>query len=247
VREMEQGPQWVDGVGNWLVKVKSADPSATHLLTLYFLDSHAYAKSGWTFWKPAENDWIKQSQIDWYLEQTASISPVQRPFTPDGAKDLGRIWSRQDDGAKTLAKPNAMMFFHIPLPESYSPADVSPSGEELVYGEKLEGSGSSSKNGGFFEKALLKGPEGDNLAVHEVKVVANGHCHLTDTCRRVKGVWLCFGGGSSFSGYGKIGFDRRFRVYEATNYGETIKTYKRTPDGSIIDEMTLVGQGAEDN
>lgn len=25
VREMEEGPQWVDGVGNWLVKVKSAD------------------------------------------------------------------------------------------------------------------------------------------------------------------------------------------------------------------------------
>lgn len=26
VREMEEGPAWVDGVGNWLVKVKSADP-----------------------------------------------------------------------------------------------------------------------------------------------------------------------------------------------------------------------------
>jgi hypothetical protein len=33
--------------------------SKSHLLTLYFLDSHGYANNGWTFWKPAEYDWIK--------------------------------------------------------------------------------------------------------------------------------------------------------------------------------------------
>lgn len=33
VREMEEGPQWVDGVGNWLVKVKSADSSVlSHIM-----------------------------------------------------------------------------------------------------------------------------------------------------------------------------------------------------------------------
>ncbi|KAG8919269.1 hypothetical protein FRC01_001369, partial [Tulasnella sp. 417] len=145
VREMEEGPQWVDGVGNWLVKVRSADSSATHLLTLYFLDSHAYAASGWTFWKTADYDWIKQSQIDWYKEQSALISPIERPFTPDGANDLGTVWKPRQ-GDKRLAKPNALMFFHIPLPESYSPADVSGSGETLFYGQQLDENGGPKKN-----------------------------------------------------------------------------------------------------
>jgi hypothetical protein len=54
---------------------------------------------------------------------TGSIGLLERPFTPDGAKDLGDIWVRdpqaisgQIPSQKTrLAKPNAMMFFHIPL------------------------------------------------------------------------------------------------------------------------------------
>ena len=45
------------------------------------------------------------------------IGPIVRPFTPDGAKDLGSIWERQQHPpqAMKLAKPNALMFFHIPL------------------------------------------------------------------------------------------------------------------------------------
>ncbi|KAG8895808.1 hypothetical protein FRB99_000346 [Tulasnella sp. 403] len=248
VREMEEGPSWVDGVGNWWVAVKSPDPSATHLLTLYFLDSHAYDRSNWAFWKPPEYDWLKQSQIDWYLQQSASISPIERPFTPDGAKDLGQVWPANVKRDKTLAKPNAMMFFHIPLPESYSTPDISSSGEVLSYGEKLEGTGSPSKNSGFFEKALQKSAEREGPgSPREVKVVANGHCHLTDECKRVGGVWLCFGGGGSFSGYGKLGFDRRFRVYEISDFGETIRTYKRLQDGSVSGELVLVGNGAVGN
>jgi hypothetical protein len=40
--------------------------------------------------------------------------------------------------------------------------------------------------------------ESDNINggyAREVKVVANGHCHITENCKRVRGVWLCFGGG----------------------------------------------------
>lgn len=48
----------------------------------------------------------------------------------------------------------------------------------------------------------------------------------------------------SYSGYGKIGFDRRFRVYDILDYGESIKTYKRTDKDEIVDEMVLVGKGA---
>ena len=48
----------------------------------------------------------------------------------------------------------------------------------------------------------------------------------------------------SYSGYGKIGFDRRFRIFDISDYGETIRTYKRTEHDEIIDEMDLVGVGA---
>jgi hypothetical protein len=48
----------------------------------------------------------------------------------------------------------------------------------------------------------------------------------------------------SYSGYGKIGFDRRFRIFDISDYGETIRTYKRTEHDEIIDEMNLVGDGA---
>jgi hypothetical protein len=69
---------------------------------------------------------------------------------------------------------------------------------------------------------------------------------------------------SSFAGYGKVGcvfihkytlvsancwnwcdsFDRRFRVYDISDYGETIRTYKRLANDEIVDEMALAGHGA---
>ena len=61
-----------------------------------------------------------------------------------------------------------------------------------------------------------------------------GQCSLTRTQFVV----------SSYSGYGKIGFDRRFRVYDVSDYGETIRTYKRTEKDEILDEMVLIGKGA---
>ena len=48
----------------------------------------------------------------------------------------------------------------------------------------------------------------------------------------------------SYSGYGKIGFDRRFRIYDISDFGETIRTYKRTESDDVIDDMILAGRGA---
>ncbi|KAF5351514.1 hypothetical protein D9758_007250 [Tetrapyrgos nigripes] len=256
---VDPGPKDVRGVGNYVLKVKSADASMTHLLTLYFLDSGSYAEGYYNFWgifKPTAYDWIRQDQIDWFLQESASIRPIERPFTPDGAKDLGGIWQRQSDQLtpqnRKLAKPNAMMFFHMPLQEAYSPADIDPSTKRPydIGSKGTERPGSAKGNDGFFEKGLLKAMESDHVmqnAQHpatEVKVVANGHCHITENCRRVKGIWQCFGGGGSYSGYGKVGFDRRFRIYQIENFGETIRTWKRTEEDNVVDEQVLAGRGA---
>ena len=48
----------------------------------------------------------------------------------------------------------------------------------------------------------------------------------------------------SYSGYGKIGFDRRFRIYDISDFGETIRTYKRTESDDVRDDMILAGRGA---
>jgi hypothetical protein len=39
-------------------------------------------------------------------------------------------------------------------------------------------------------------------------------------------------------------FDRRFRIYDISGYGETISTYKVTEHDDILDEMILAGSGA---
>ncbi|KAF8347706.1 Metallo-dependent phosphatase [Amanita rubescens] len=253
---VQRGPKDIHGVGNYLLKVWSADASKTHLLTLYFLDSGAYSEGffSWLgFTGSSDYDWIHKDQTDWFLQQSVSISPIERPFHPDTGKDFGSIWSRQSDQltpeTKKLAKPNALMFFHIPLPEAYTKADLDPlTGIPLDVGiHDLETPGNAEHNDGFFEAGVLQAKESDrrsSAVLPEVKVIGNGHCHLTENCRRVQGVWMCFGGGGSYSGYGKIGFDRRFRIYDISSYGETIRTYKRTEKDEIIDEMILVGRGA---
>ncbi|OJT14478.1 hypothetical protein TRAPUB_8978 [Trametes pubescens] len=253
---VETGPEDIHGVGNYVLKVWSADPSKTHLLTLYFLDSGAYYAGimGWFGFQPTEYDFIRQDQIDWFLQESSSIDAIQRPFTPDTGKDLGDMWARQSadqvvPSTRRLAKPNALMFFHIPMAESYAAADIDPvTGRTLDVGEHdLEEPGNAKRQDGFFHKGLLQATESDHTAggrATEVKVVSNGHCHLTENCRRVKGVWLCFGGGGSYSGYGKVGFDRRFRIYDISDYGETIRTYKRTEHDEIVDEMVVAGRGA---
>ncbi|KAG5653410.1 hypothetical protein H0H81_000697 [Sphagnurus paluster] len=219
---VERGPKDVHGVGNYVLKVRSADPSKTHLLTLYFLDSGSYARGYMSFFGlvPTAYDWIRETQINWFLQQSGSIKPIERPFTPDSGKDIGHAWKERQEqitpDLKRLAKPNALMFFHIPLPEAYSTADVDPRTRSKlldVGSNGLEGPGNAKDTAGFFQKAILQAQENDHIGkgnVLEVKVIGNGHCH----------------------------------VYELSDYGETIRTYKRTEKDEIVDDMILAGKGA---
>ncbi|CAE6540487.1 unnamed protein product [Rhizoctonia solani] len=262
----EPGPSDIHGVGNYVVQVKSYDDSATPLLTLYFLDSGAYVSNGLAWWKELEYDYLRDSQIKWFLGETQKIHAIERPFSLSGTRGLSKISRRRDGirrldleerqaatggntGGKKLAKPNGMMFFHIPLKMSTEPADTNPETSKILDVGTAEQYGGSPKDSGFFRNAILAAPEVPSTtetkgAGTEIKVIANGHVHTADNCRRVKGVWTCFGGGGSYAGYGKVGFDRRFRIFHISQYGEKIETYKRTDKGETIDKMTLVGEGA---
>jgi hypothetical protein len=108
---------------------------------------------------------------------------IQRPWKPDGGKDLSGIWTkrgrknRQATEKRTIAKPNGMMFYHIPIEETYSTPDVDvKSGKPLDVGEQMEKKEYPKTNGRMFEDGLMKAHENE-LGGREVKVVANGHCH----------------------------------------------------------------------
>jgi hypothetical protein len=122
----------------------------------------------------------------------------------------------------------------LAVPEAYDAPDRSPSGQPLEVGSThLEGNSAPKKNSGFFADGVLMQREAEMGydSPPEVKATIHGHSHLRDACSRVRGVWMCFSGGSSYSGYGLLGFDRRVRVFELSDYGERIATYKLL-DGS---------------
>ena len=43
-----------------------------------------------------------------------------------------------------------------------------------------------------------------------------------------------------------IRFERRFRIYDVSDFGETIQTYEHLANDEILDRMVLVGHGAPD-
>jgi hypothetical protein len=144
--------------------------------------------------EPGEGEVETGDEIDPLLEaeleaeeEDGLLEPTELPVGPTAANPLE-------------AKPNAIAFFHIPLPQAYtSQIDVSPSGKRLHVGERLEGSGASKTDSGFFDAVLARGElpvsksqgevpvddfwDGESASPTtgrpEVKVLAHGHCHLT--------------------------------------------------------------------
>lgn len=86
----EKGPEYLTGVGNYLLEVKSPGSGSVAAL-LYFWDSHAYSFSRDVV---SDYDWIRFDQIAWYREQS-------------------KRYTLQNNGQPYPA----LAFFHIPFPE----------------------------------------------------------------------------------------------------------------------------------
>lgn len=235
------------GVGNYVLGVNGSQTDHVQALTLYFLDSHDHRPlSVSQLWSMAmgastEFDWLKESQINWYRNQSEHQPTLVRPYRPSGyhprassSSPLTKLVRRQQKSRKTR-KPPAIMFFHIPLPEAYEKADKNyATGGELVYGNQRQGPMCPNKGVGFFERGVLNVTDGAGET--EVKVIANGHAHLTDTCRRHDGVWNCFAGSAGYGALGDATWERRVRLFEVEEFGEIIKT------STILDERALASQ-----
>ncbi|KAK4774907.1 hypothetical protein SAY86_009842 [Trapa natans] len=128
----------------------------------------------------------------------------------------------------------ALAFFHIPVPEI----------RELYYrnfvGQFQEAVACSSVNSGAL---------GAFVSMGDIKAAFIGHDHVNDFCGNLNGIWFCYGGGSGYHGYGKVGWPRRARVIQAEleqKDGEwigvnRIRTWKRLDDKklSLIDKQVL--------
>ncbi|KAK0547719.1 Phosphatase dcr2 [Tilletia horrida] len=368
------GPSSIHGTSNYDIKLHSPTPDASHIFTLYFLDSGDYppeassssSKGGSLFGsvfggggkkkptmkgKLSHYDWVRRDQIDWFLDLSAHVKKMLRPYVPDGAADLpkqpwaatrargqngserrrgrgarhgrrgaeahedvsaaevledesrrrrrrgGSLRTEQDVNldersadepqsqsadadadadadhldriptalpdprqGRTLSKPPALMFMHIPVPEAYETelVDVEVgSGKKIILSGEPEssgggggGGGGDGRKGGLLE-ADTKGGQGDRGIFdailkqseedRDVKAIGFGHNHLNEACRRTKGIWLCFNGGSSYAGYGKPTFPRRVRIFELSDYGNVISTYHRLEGGENAGRR--VGEG----
>lgn len=108
----EEGPLEISGVGNYVLKIWKNETEAkmaekTHAFTLYLFDSHAYVNPEKTVYGE-----IKQDQLDWYRNVSQSFKTGQ---------------------ADT---PNAIAFFHIPIPE-YNNLDKDGH-QQPILGDKRE-------------------------------------------------------------------------------------------------------------
>ena len=247
------GPATIEGAGNYYVELLSPFKDRTRIATLWFLDSGTHAPANkWKPWEKPGYGFVHKDQIDWWRTRNAKLGQLLRPYKPDGAEDLGPQWRRDTwesgaDQGQTLKRAPAIMFTHIPVPEAFAPADVDAAGRQLIVGLREETAtfAGAQAQPGIFDAITdeVSHAAGDvqGLGEQSVKLLVHGHMHLNEDCRRVRGVWICFGGGSSFAGYGKDSFKRRARVIEFSDWGETIKTWHRLEhEDKRTDEITLV-------
>ncbi|EST09589.1 Phosphoesterase domain protein [Kalmanozyma brasiliensis GHG001] len=260
------GPSLITGTGNYLLKVESGREDRAHVASLWFMDSGTHAeKDRWKPWVKPGYGFIHKDQIEWFTTKYGEIKESLLPYQPDGAADLpkqpwrrGKEWDSDADGGQTLARPPSVVFMHIPPPESMNPPDTGAYPEvhnptdpktppypstmttDLVVGARLETAtveGAQSQPGIF---DVLTSLNAHHPAPGGVRLLVHGHMHLNSDCRRVNGIWICFGGGSSLAGYGRKDVQRRARVIVLEQWAAKIRTYHRIDrDDKRADEFVL--------
>ncbi|KAJ0231316.1 hypothetical protein HA466_0299800 [Hirschfeldia incana] len=194
----------------------------------------------------AESSLQDKSLLNLYFLDSGDYSSVPSIKGYDWIKTSQQLWYNQT--SKRLQKeyneePNpqqgtapGLAYFHIPLPE-FGNFDT----KSATTGVRQEATGSAKTNSGFFTTLVARG---------DVKSVFVGHDHVNDFCGELKGVNLCYGGGSGYHAYGKTGWERRERVVVANlnkkgtgSWGDvkSIRTWKRLDDEhlSVIDAQVL--------
>lgn len=223
----QPGPEQVDGIGNYYLQVFPQSASQAAVITIYLLDSHGQIPSKV---KDPDYDWIKQSQIDWFL---------------DTSQELRKAREEQPQ----QAPHSSLAFMHIPFPEY---AD-----DDLVTGAggRREPTEGPSFNSHFYDALVQEGVDAVGCGHDHVndfcaqKPQDGVMCHegQSPNTRRL-GPSLCYGGCSGFGGYcsydGKR-YHRRTRIWEIDTGTGSMKTWTRVEySEERTDELVLAKDGA---
>ena len=168
------------GVGNHVINLLNSDSSIRQ--SLYFFDSGSDMSSDDIEKYKEEiestnnrkDDYIKESQIQWYTETVEDIN------------------------AKEGYTVKSVVFNHIPLQEfntAYNEAYEGKSDDELLFGSKLEGVCASGHNSGFFDVMLECG---------STQAFISGHDHMNDFAINYKGIILAYNQNSGYSSYNVV-------------------------------------------
>lgn len=182
----------VYGVGNYVINL--ADSNGNIYQSLFFIDGGSYmseedlVKYDAEFEDKDHNDYdyVKPSQIQWYMENVEGIAAV--------------------NGGKV----NSVVFDHIPLPEyeiAYNEitgeteattdtpdcyGEANENGTVLLTGQRREKICYSGHNSGLFEAILEEG---------STKLFVAGHDHINDFIVEYQGVKLMYNVPSGYSSY----------------------------------------------
>ncbi|KAG0055621.1 purple acid phosphatase, partial [Gryganskiella cystojenkinii] len=239
----ERGPLGISGTGNYVLNIHKHRRRHGSLLdeymikeelldfedlkhrrdddrsqfTLYFVDSGAYSFSieypGW--------DWIKEDQVEWFRQTSKEITSRYQ---------IDQI-------------PNALAFFHIPIPE-YDLTDPEHEPEEGDNDDEGDDGGDGRDGDEDLKKKKKKndknkkgdrvvGDKGERVSTpsynsgmfeaifetKDVRATTAGHDHLNDYCLDHRGINLCYGGGLGYGSYGSASVPRRSRVFEIRKNG----------------------------
>ncbi|KAL2609266.1 hypothetical protein R1flu_027839 [Riccia fluitans] len=172
---------------------------------------------------PAGADTENLSLLNLYFLDSGDNSKLPGIKGYDWIRRSQQIWfSNLSQKLRAASSAPALAFFHIPLPE-YDTVLY----RDQISGRQLEDVYSAPVNSGFFSTLLESG---------DVKATFVGHDHINDYCGKLMGVHLCYGGGTGYHAYGRVGVERRARIIVATINEEVqghfpnISTWKRLDD-----------------
>lgn len=164
----KKGPEDIDGVGNYIIKVKSSDGIIKN--ALFCIDSNDYKKDD-LLGITGSYDNIHDNQIEWYKAKINEIDAYNKVLNP--------------------AEPmfTSLAFFHIPLEEfgiAWEEYKANGNTENVKYieGEHREKTCSSPVSDNFFETVQELG---------STKAIFCGHDHVNNGTIEYKGVKLVYG------------------------------------------------------
>ena len=164
----KKGPDDVDGVGNYIIKVKNSDGIVNN--ALFCMDSNSYTE-GSLLGIDGDYDNFHENQIEWYRAKVNEIDAANKAID------------------STYPMFTSLAFFHIPLEEygiAWEEYKANGNTENVTYitGEHRERTCSSPNPDNFFETMLELG---------STKAVFCGHDHVNTGIVDYKGIKLVYG------------------------------------------------------